>query len=220
MALAPYLVDFGRRIECLLRTPPFQCILWDFDLNHWDMGACAVLATALVQALRDRGFASASTYALLQSFRPHVNPPTQGHFVVGVSDDGPFLDSEGWHTASALLASHPDAHSTYVRIAKMLPALGNLDPDRAIVCPRDAVAALRDLIEAYIDTPFVVTYDESDDRYPVRLWTWRLDDNDGLAFFLDGIHDEDVDDPELSAVLAIVRGMVAEDPWRQSCIDV
>ncbi|AJF98078.1 hypothetical protein TW95_gp1344 [Pandoravirus inopinatum] len=176
---------------------------------------------SLVQVLRDRGFASASTYALLQSCHPHDDLPIPGHFVMGVSDGGPFLDSEGWRTAPALLASHPDAHCTYARITKMPPIWGNLDPDRAIVCPRDAVAALRDRIETYIDSPFVVTYDENDDHYPVRLWTWRPNNNDGgLVFTMDGIDDEDADDPKLSATLAIVRDTVAEDPWRQSYVHI
>lgn len=106
----------------------------------------------------------------------------------------------------------------HVRITKVPPIWGNLDPDRAIVCPRDAVAALRGLVETYIDMPFVVAYDDNDDRYPVRLWTWRPDSDGGLVFFMDGIDDENVDDPGLSATLAIIRGMVAEDPWRQSCV--
>jgi hypothetical protein len=218
MTLAPYLVDFGKRIEWLLRTPPFQYILWNFDLGHWDMGACAVLATALMQALRDRGFTSASTYALLQSFHPHVKPATPGHFVVGMSDDGPFLDSEGWRTGAAHLATPIDSRSIFTHIVKTRPVLGNANPDEAIVCPRGAVAALRYLIETYVDAPFVITDDENDDRYPDRLWTWRPDNNGGLAFFMDGIDDEDVDDPHLGATLDVVRDMVAEDPWRQSYV--
>lgn len=239
------LSSMGDALACLLQSNVSGAIIRQHDLPFYDQGGCAVLAGALVPYLRERGYTTATSYGVVRVIDgvPSMGP---GHYFVGLSPEGPFLDSNGWHDGQALIdddrrdllhqmesrrnnglspqenvrqreQARRDAERRIdVVITRAAPRIGCTIGD--VECPRGAVAELRAFLEHHLPYPFLVVSDGN--TMTSSLWTWP----DGQHLFVDGVpldraRDAWHDSEHLEDIVALVRDTAGTDPLVQACID-
>ncbi|ALD62306.1 hypothetical protein ml_504 [Mollivirus sibericum] len=242
----PQLAAIGKGLECLLRTDVAFVILSEDDLNTYDQGGCAVLAAALVPYLRERGYTTAAAYGIANVV-DGVPSTSIGHYFVGLSLDGPFLDSNGWHTSHELAnwfrqdwirQQQGQFHWSLreqvlsdlerrfgARIVRSAPRLDHTT-EGGVQCPRRSVARLRAFLEQHLPFAFLVTVDE--DMMSTRLWTWTDPKiRRPVQVFVDGMpvgppdsltHGQ-TDDPYAHNALPCILGFIHQNPHIQACVE-